>query len=122
MKKKPFSLLDRIRSFGYAFEGIKTLIVEEHNARIHFVLSCFVIGLGFYCKISSYEWIAVLFCIGSVFSLEAINSSIEHLADFVRPEKHPLIKKSKDLAAAAVLFAAFISMLIACIIFLPKIF
>jgi diacylglycerol kinase len=122
MKKKSFSIRERIKSFSYAFDGIKTLFIEEHNARIHFFLSIVVILLGFFYKIDTYEWVAILLCMGLVFALEAINSSIENLADFCTKEKDPLIKKSKDLAAAAVLIAAIISLFIAGIIFIPKIF
>lgn len=63
----------------------------------------------------------VLLCIGAVFALEIINSAIENLADLVCQEKNEYVKKAKDLAAAAVLTAAFVSVIIALIIFIPKI-
>ncbi|MFA7044156.1 MAG: diacylglycerol kinase family protein, partial [Bacteroidales bacterium] len=67
------------------------------------------------------EWVAVVFAIGLVLSLEAINTSMENLADFVSPEKHVWIKKIKDLSAAGVLMGAISAVIIGLIVFLPKI-
>jgi len=95
---------------------------EEHNARIHLFITCCVLIAGVVLKISTFEWIAIIFCIGLVFALESINSAIENTADFISKEKNETIKKVKDLLAAAVLFAAIASAIIGLIIFLPKIF
>ncbi|MDR0811898.1 MAG: diacylglycerol kinase family protein [Paludibacter sp.] len=121
MKNTNFSFKKRLKSFAYAFNGLKILLKEEHNARIHLVITILVVVAGFVFKISDYEWTAVLLCIGLVFSLEIINSALENLCDFVSPQKHEIIKKVKDLSAAAVLFSAIISVIIGGIVFLPKI-
>ena len=107
-------------SFRYAFDGLKTLFSEEHNAWIHLVATIVVITAGLLLKINRFEWIAIGFCIGLVFILELINSAIERLSDVVLPEKNESIKKVKDLAAAAVLFGAIISVVVGLLIFLPK--
>jgi diacylglycerol kinase len=123
MKKtaKKISLTKRLKSFQYAFNGLRILIREEPNARIHIAIALLVILLGFILKISLPEWIAVILCIGSVISLELINSAIENLADFVSPEKHAKIKRIKDLSAATVLIGAVVASIIGLIIFVPKI-
>lgn len=121
MKHNKFSLQKRAKSFVYAFEGIATLIKEEHNARIHITATIAVLVAGWLFNISSLEWICILFCIGWVISLEAINSAIENIADLVSPEKNSFIKKAKDLGAASVLIAAIVSLTVGSIIFLPKI-
>ena len=120
-KRKPFSISQRLKSFGYAFSGLKILITEEHNARIHLFAAVCVVVAGFYFKLDSYEWIALAFAIGLVFALEIVNSSIEKLADFIAPDKDDRIKKIKDLAAAAVLIGAMTALAIGLIIFLPKV-
>lgn len=120
--KEKFSLKRRIESFKYAFDGLKTLLLEEHNARIHIVISVIVIGLGFFFDISRMEWISICLSIGLVISMETINSAIEGLCDFISPQKDERIKKVKDLAAFAVLFCAFIAVIAGLIIFIPKIF
>lgn len=122
MKKQRFSIRKRIQSFGFALSGLKTMICEEHNSRIHLLAAIGAVLIGFFLKISRIEWIAVVFAIGFVFALEIINTAIEHIADFVSPEKHEMIKKIKDLSAAAVLVSAITALIIGLIVFLPKIF
>lgn len=121
MKNQQFSLQDRIKSFAYAFNGFKILLKEEHNARIHVAATIVTIVAGIYFDIAAIEWMIILLCIGAVFALEIINSAIENLADLVCQEKNDFVKKAKDLAAAAVLTAAIVSVVIAMFIFVPKI-
>ncbi len=121
MKNNKFSILERLKSFKYAFSGLKILVKEEHNSWIHLTATVLVIILGFLFHITSSEWFAVIISIGLVLSMEALNSAVENLADFVTQAKQPLIKKAKDLAAAAVLCSAIAAFTIGLIIFLPKI-
>ncbi len=113
---------DRIRSFGFATEGLKYLFSNEGNAKVHLMAVALVTAAGFVFHISSLEWIAVLLCIAMVICGEAMNTAIEKLCDKVSPDKDPLIKIAKDVAAGGVLIAAIISVIIAAIVFLPKIF
>ena len=117
-----FSIKKRLSAFRYAFNGIKILIKEEHNARIHLFVACCVLIAGAVFKISKAEWFAIIFCIGWVIALELINSAIENIADFILKEENMSIKKIKDLSAGAVLVAAIASAAIGLIIFLPKFF
>lgn len=121
MKQQGFSIKKRIESFGFAFNGLKILIREEHNAQIHlFAIICVtIVGFGF--KISAPEWIAVVGAFGFVIAMEIVNSAIEGISDFISPEKHKMIKKIKDLSAAAVLVAAITAFIIGLIVFAPKI-
>ncbi|UKT65183.1 diacylglycerol kinase family protein [Pedobacter mucosus] len=119
---KKFLIRDRIKSFKYAFNGLRIFFSEEHNARIHVAAAILALGLAFYLELASFEWIAILMAIALVFIAEIFNTSVEKLADVVSPTLHPKIKIVKDLAAAAVLITAFLAVLIAGIIFLPKLF
>jgi diacylglycerol kinase len=121
MKQKNFSTRKRIQSFKHAFNGLRILLCEESNARIHFCIAICVLAAGFVFKISTTEWIIVVFCIGFVFALELLNSAIENMADFVSKEYHDLIKKTKDLSAGAVFIGSIVSAIIGLIIFVPKI-
>ena len=120
MSRKRTSLKSRVQSFGYALNGLKVLLREEPNARIHLVATVVVVAAGFYFKISELEWISLSFAIGFVFLAETLNTSLEKLCDFVSPQKNSLIKKTKDLAAAAVLIAALTAVVVGVLIFLPK--
>ena len=108
-------------SFKYAFQGVATLFRETPNAVIHLILAISAILMGFMFSISTAEWLAVTVVIGLVLALEAVNTSIETLADLVSKERNATIKKVKDLAAAGVLLAAMASLAVGVLVFLPKI-
>ncbi len=121
MKQHKFSISKRIKSFKYAWNGLRILIKEEHNARIHLFAAIGVFIAGLFFSLSLNEWMAIILSIGLVFSLEIINSSIENIADFISPEKHEMIKKIKDLSASGVFASALTALIIGAIIFVPKI-
>jgi diacylglycerol kinase len=114
-------LRKRIESFGYAFKGIATLFSSQPNARIHAVALVLVTAFGFYFKIEKTEWLAIALIAALVLSAEAMNTAVEFVVDLVSPDYHPLAGKAKDVAAAAVLLAAFGAVIVGLIIFLPKI-
>ncbi len=122
MKNKGFTLHKRLLSFSYAFHGIYLLIRNEHNAWIHCFITVCVLAAGFLTRLSCMEWIAICLCIGMVFAAEAINSSIEALADKVSPAYDEAIKRTKDLSAGAVLILAIISVVVGFLIFIPKLY
>lgn len=121
-QQQKFSAKKRLKSFGYAFNGLKILIQEEHNSRIHLVAAIIIVVLGFFFHINVFEWIALIISIAFVIVCEIFNSAIENIADFISPKRHIMIKKIKDLAAAGVLLSAFSALIVGGIIFLPKIF
>lgn len=120
-ENQPFSLKKRLKSFEYAYQGLKTLFREEHNARIHLAVSLVVITLGFALEISLMEWICILLIIGLVFACEILNSAIENICDLVSPQRNDYVKKAKDLGAAATIVSAGIAVVIGFLIFAPKI-
>lgn len=119
MKQEPFSLRKRIKSFSYAFAGIRVLLREEHNARIHLVAAVAAVAAGFLFGITPGQWTAVVIVIAMVFSAEAVNSAIERTADFVKEERDDRKRDIKDLAAGAVLICAIGAAVVGIIVFLP---
>ncbi|ODG91396.1 MULTISPECIES: diacylglycerol kinase family protein [Bacillaceae] len=106
-------------SFGFAFSGIFKVIKDERNIKIHLFAALISIGLAFYLHISRIDWLILLLIITIVISLELVNSSIEAVVDLASPNKHPLAKKAKDVAAGAVLVAAIVSIIIGALLFFP---
>ena len=99
-------LLAFMRSFGYAFQGIWTLVRTQRNARVH-LLAVAVVGVsGLVLEFSATEWMVVTLLCTLVLALEAVNTAIEAVVDLVSPHYHPLAKQAKDVAAGAVLLAA----------------
>jgi diacylglycerol kinase (ATP) len=119
---KPFSVKERLKSFVYAGEGIIRFFRTEHNAQIHLAATALVIILAFVVKVSKTETVAIIFAIASVWITEMLNTAIEKAMDFISLERHPEIKRVKDLAAGAVLVAAMAAIIVGCMVFIPKFF
>lgn len=111
----------RIISFSYALKGLKSVFLSEPNMKIHVGIAVLVVLMGLYFRISVYEWMACVLCIGLVFSSEMFNTAIETVVDLISPNVHPLAGKTKDIAAGAVLITAICSVIIGILIFLPKV-
>ena len=109
-------------SFRHAYEGIIYVITRERNMHIHVSIATLVIIAGVLFQISYAEWLACLILIGSVLSLEMINTAIESVVDLITTNENPIAKVAKDASAGAVLIMAIISAFIGVVIFLPKIF
>lgn len=120
-KEAKFSVRKRFKSLTYVFNGLSILIREEHNSRIHISVAVGAVIIAFLLGISLLEWAVLLLAIGFVITLEIVNTVLENIADFVSPGYNDLIKRVKDLSAAAVFIAAIIAILIGLVIFLPKI-
>ena len=121
MTTNKFSLKSRIGSFKFAFNGLKLLIQNEHNSRIHLLAAFLATGTGLLLRINLSEWSILVIVIGLVFVSELFNSSLESLSDIVDNKWNGQIKKTKDFAAAAVLVSAIISAVTGGLIFIPKI-
>lgn len=109
-----------IKSFQYALEGFLSAVRSEANLRFHIAATVTVIALGFWLHLAAVEWCIVVLCIGAVFGIELINTSIEQLCNHVTAEEHPSIKRIKDISAAAVLLVSMASAVAGGVIFLPK--
>ncbi len=121
MQQEKFSIIRQIKSFKYAFNGIKDFIITEHNARIHLTATIAVIIASFLFHISLHEWMMIIFAIGFVWSAEMFNTCIEKTMDFISTEKRPEIRLIKDIAAGAVLIASITAFILGLTIFIPKI-
>ena len=107
------------KSFGYAFQGIKTAFSEQ-NMRVHAVATVIVIVAGLLTRLTTVEWCIILVVIALVLAFEMMNTAIEKVVDLASPTIHPLAKAAKDIAAGAVLVIACMSVIIGILIFIPK--
>jgi diacylglycerol kinase (ATP) len=117
--KESFSVVNRIKSVGYALSGLRSFFQTEHNAWLHILSAVCVIGIGSWFSITLHEWSMIAFAIGIVFIAEIFNTAIETLTDMVSPAYNEKAKKVKDLAAGGVLIAAFVAVAIGCLVFIP---
>jgi diacylglycerol kinase len=115
----PFRLRDRAASFRHALRGLLLLVRTQHNTWIHLTATLAVIALGLCLPLARWEWAALLFAIGLVWTAEALNTALEFLADEISLEQRPRLGHAKDAGAAAVLLAAITSALTGLLVFLP---
>lgn len=120
MERSKFSFHSRLKSFRFALAGIRELLIREHNARIHLAATAGVIVAGIVFRVSTTEAAVLALVTGTVWITEILNTCIERMMDFIHPEEHPRIKYIKDLAAGAVLVAAFAAVVAGLFIFIPK--
>ena len=111
----------RIRSMKFALRGMWLLITTEDSIKAQLFFAIIATIFGFYFDISNTEWMIQFLVIGLVLVAEALNTAVEKVADFIHPDYHKKIGFIKDIAAGAPSFAAIISLIIAGIIYLPKI-
>ena len=116
---RPFHIMERIRSFRFAFAGIWTMLKHEHNAWIHAVATAGVVAMGLSFGVSSSDWCWLVLAIMAVWSSEALNTAFEFLADVASPEFHPIVEHAKDVASGAVLIAAIGAAVIGALVFWP---
>jgi diacylglycerol kinase len=88
--------------------------------RFHLATLVAVIAAGWWLGLAPWEWAAVLLVSALVIGLEVVNSAVEHLADHLHPGEHPEVGLAKDMLAGAVLVATLCALLVAALVFLPK--
>jgi len=115
-----FHVLDifriRLSTFQHAFDGITYVFKTQRNAWIHSIATIAVFILGIWAEISITGWALLIIAIGMVWTAEVMNTAIEVAVDLASPQKHPLAKISKDVAAAAVLISAVFALIIGILI------
>lgn len=109
----------RVKGGGYAIKGAWLLLKTEASIQVQTVIGLIMTIAGFYFEITATEWILQILAIGLVVGLEALNTAIEEIADFVHPDMHTKIGRIKDFAAGGVFFAAVAAIMVGGIIYWP---
>ena len=108
-------------SFIHAYEGIRWAFTTQPNFTVHLTLSFIAVAGGLFFQISPVEWMMITATIIFGLVCEMINTSLESITDLVTQEWRVKAKIAKDVAAGMMLIYAVGAVLIAIIIFLPKI-
>ena len=109
-----------LRSFGFALEGVSYLIRTQRSAQIEVVIGLAVVVLAARLGITALEWAVLVLAIALVLSLEALNTAIELAVTLASPQRHPLAKAAKDVAAAMVLIAAVAAVIVGVVVLGPR--
>lgn len=108
-------------AFACAWDGIAYAARTQRNMKIHFAIAVVAVVLGFVLAIDSASWAVIVLCIACVVAAECFNTALESVVDLVSPQYHDLARHAKDCAAGAVLIFALAAVVVACVIFLPRI-
>lgn len=119
MPKPSLKPIEYLRAFGYALEGLYYVITHHASFTIQVVVGLITLGLGFYFKITRFEWMVLIFVIFTVLTAELLNTAVETTLDYMAHEHHIQVKKAKDVAAGAVFLIAVSALIIGIIIFFP---
>ena len=101
---KPARFID---SVNCAIEGILYTTRTQKHMRRHFLAALLVLSAALFLRVSPVEFMLLALAISFVLFAELLNTAIETVVDMISPEFHPMAKVAKDVAAGAVLVAAF---------------
>ena len=101
---KPTRFID---SVNCAIEGILYAVRTQKHMRHHFMAALLVLSAALLLRVTPVEFMLLALAISFVLFAELLNTAIEVVVDMISPQFHPLAKVAKDVAAGAVLVAAF---------------
>ena len=107
-------------SFLNAFNGIVWAFKTQPNFRVHTLLAVSAILLGIILNISHLEMTIIVLTIIFGLGVEMVNTSIEAMTDLITTEWKLQAKIAKDVAAGMMLLTAFGAVIVAYLIFIPK--
>jgi diacylglycerol kinase len=110
----------RATGFRAAFSGLRRLVVSERHFQLHLVAATCAVIMAVFLGFSTLEWAILMVTIALVLVAEGLNSAIERAIDTTTPSFHPVAKAAKDIAAAAVLIAAIVSVIVGLLLYGPK--
>lgn len=109
-----------LRSFGYAFKGVKYAYATQLNFKVHAGATLLAVALGLWLHISTAQWLWIALAITLVIVAEMLNTAIELLTDLASPWWNEKAGRVKDLSAGAVVITAIFAVITGCAIFLPE--
>ena len=105
-------------SFKNAGRGVRLSVRAERNIKIHITVATLVILTALFLKMGVNKICILIIAISNVMVAEFINTSLEFGLDAVFKNRYSrLVGMAKDIAAGAVMFATFMSIIIGIILF-----
>lgn len=91
-----------IASVRYSIDGFFAAMKHEPSFREDLLFAILLVPFAIILPVNA---VSTAVMVGSLFLIiivELLNSAIEWIIDYLRPERHPLAKRIKDMASAAV--------------------
>lgn len=100
-----------IASIRYSIEGFVAAFRHEPSFREDLIFVVVLAPLTFFLPVNAVSTAMMIASLFLILVVELLNSAIEWVIDYLRPEQHPLAKRIKDMGSAAV-FLSYINCLI----------
>mgnify|MGYP002779412563 CR=1 FL=1 len=118
--RREFSAANRFKSAQIAIKGARIIFATQHSIWIQSGVILFFLLLAALLGISRVEWALIIFASALLLVAEALNTAVEATVDFICPEFNPAAGRIKDIAAGAVAIAALPGIVIAGLVFGPR--
>ena len=109
-----------VDSFNFAIEGLISALKNEKHMKVHILAAIIIVILAIVINASKVEILIISLSVSFVVITELVNTAVEAIIDLVSPERHPLAKLAKDVAAGAVLIAAINALCVGYLLFYDK--
>merc|ERR550532_1423194 len=125
-KQKQNCCCRQIGNCKYGLAGTLHLL-KEGAVQLHFslIMITFSVLIPLVCvqnllhyKVHFYHWVLFLLCFAVNLGLEAMNSVVERICDFIHPDHHEAIGEIKDTAAGSVMIVMIFTIACIALIFL----
>jgi len=90
------------RATGIALQGLRAALVHEDAFRQEVLVAAIAIPVALLSNADNTAKVLLVSSIFLVLIVELINSALEAAVDHTSLERHPLAKRAKDIASAAV--------------------
>jgi diacylglycerol kinase (ATP) len=95
-------------SVGWSLEGFVAALKHEPSFREGLIFAVLLVPVAIFLPVNAVSTALMIGSLTLILVVELLNSAIELVIDYVRPEHHPLAKRIKDMASAAV-FLSYVS-------------
>lgn len=104
-------------SVRYAIDGFMAALKHEPSFREDFLFVILLVPLAIILPVNAVSTALMIASLLLIMIVELLNSAIEWTIDYLRPEIHPLAKRVKDMASAAV-FVSYLNCIIVWVVLL----
>ncbi len=116
------TIMKIVRSITIGATGLSHAVTLDRSFQLEIVLGLPIyVVLGYVlAPLLPIEWLIFIGSFFLILIVELLNTSMEKMLDRLHPEKHDLIKKSKDIASAAVLLSFLFAGIVVMVLCLAK--
>ena len=98
-------------SVRYSIDGFFAAVQHEPSFREDLIFAILLVPFAIFLPVNAVSTALMIASLILILIVELLNSAIEWIIDYLRPERHPLAKRIKDMASAAV-FLSYINCIV----------